>query len=572
MKGPKATKSLEVRSELAGALGHCRSAFISIGLFSVLINILMLTGPLFMLQVYDRVLPSRSIPSLIGFAVLATLLYAFQGLLEGIRGRVLVRIGASLDELLSSRVYSLIAKLPLVARNQGDGLQPVRDLDHIRSFLSGGGPAALFDLPWIPLYLALCFLFDPLIGIAAMVGGVLLFITTLSTEVLTRSPTKAAAELGAKRNALLEFSRRNAEVVHAMGMAGRLAQRWSATNTDYIKSHARASDVAGGLGTLSRALRRLVQSIVLGIGAYLVIIQHATPGIIIASSILVSRTLAPVELAIANWRSFIAARQSWARLAEMLKLAPITELGLQLPKPQQTLMVNRVAAVPPGDRRIVLQDIDFQLKAGEALGVVGPNSSGKSSLARLLVGVWSPARGKVCLDGASLDQWSPEVLGQHIGYLPQSVELFDGTVAENISRFESNPDSAAILAAAKAAGVHDLVLNLTDGYETQIGEAGITLSAGQRQRIALARALYGEPFLVVLDEPNSNLDEDGEMALAGAIMSVRNRGGIVVIVAHRPSAIAATDFLLVLMNGRQERFGPKQEILRGLIRPAAAAE
>ena len=357
-----------------------------------------------------------------------------------------------------------------------------------------------------------------------------------------------------------------------MGMAGRLAQRWSATNADYIKSHARASDVAGGLGTLSRALRRLVQSIVLGIGAYLVIIQHATPGIIIASSILVSRTLAPVELAIANWRSFIAARQSWARLAEMLKLAPITELGLQLPKPQQTLMVNRVAAVPPGDRRIVLQDIDFRLKAGEALGVVGPNSSGKSSLARLLVGVWSPARGKVCLDGASFDQWSPEVLGQHIGYLPQSVELFDGTVAENISRFEFNPDSGAILAAAKAAGVHDLVLNMTDGYETQIGEAGITLSAGQRQRIALARALYGEPFLVVLDEPNSNLDEDGEMALAGAIMSVRNRGGIVVIVAHRPSAIAATDFLLVLMNGRQERFGPKQEILRGLIRPAAAAE
>ena len=312
-------------------------------------------------------------------------------------------------------------------------------------------------------------------------------------------------------------------------------------------------------------------SIVLGIGAYLVILQEASPGIIIASSILVSRALAPVELAIANWKSFVAARQARTHLTEMLALIPVTETPLELPKPQHALQVDNVTAVPPGHRRIVLQDIAFELQAGNALGVIGPSASGKSSLARLLVGVWPPARGKVCLDGASLDQWSPEVLGRHIGYLPQSVELFEGTVVENISRFEANPDPDAVLAAAKAAGVHDLILNLPDGYETSIGESGETLSAGQRQRVALARALYGEPFLVVLDEPNSNLDEEGDRALAGAIMSVRNRGGIVIVIAHRPSAIAAANLVLVLMDGRQQRFGPKQDVLRGPVRPTAVS-
>jgi PrtD family type I secretion system ABC transporter len=564
----------EARSELAAALARCRSAFVSIGVFSALINVLMLSGPLFLLQIYDRVLPSRSIPTLIGFVVLITVLYAFQAMLEGIRSRVLVRIGASLDEQLAPRIYSLIARLPLIARGQGDGLQPVRDLDQIRSFLSSGGPGALFDLPWIPLYLGICFLFHPLIGLAAVIGGILLFIITLSAEMLTRKPTREAAQLGAKRNAFLEASRRNAEVVHAMGMTERLAERWIGTNVEYMRSQRRASDVSGGLGTLSRGLRLLLQSLVLAIGAYLVIMQHASPGIIIASSILVSRTLSPVELAIANWKAFVAARQSRTRLIETLGLIPETEEPLELPKPEHTLIVDRVAAVPPQANRVVLQDVEFTLEAGSALGIIGPSASGKSSLARLLVGVWPPARGRVCLDGASLDQWSPALLGRYIGYLPQNVELFDGTVAENISRFEKGTDADAVLAAAKAAGVHQMILNLSDGYETQIGEAGEQLSAGQRQRIALARALYGDPFLVVLDEPNSNLDEEGDSALSAAITSVRNRKGIVVVIAHRPSALAAANLVLVLMNGRQQKFGPKDEVLRGLIRPAnvAAAE
>ena len=553
-------------------MARCRSAFVSVGVFSALINVLMLTGPLFMLQIYDRVLPSRSIPTLVGLAVLVTALYAFQAVLEGIRSRVLVRIGESLDDSLSSRVYSLVARLPLLTREQGDGPRPVRDLDHIRSFLSGAGAAALFDLPWIPVYLGICFLFHPLIGIAAVVGGVLLLVITVAAELLTREPAKAVAELGAKRDAQLEANRRNAEVVQAMGMGGPLARRWAKINDEYLRSHRRVSDVAGGLSTLSRGLRLLIQSIVLGIGAYLVIIQHASPGIIIASSILVSRALSPVELAVANWKGFVAARQARARLTKILALIPQTGVPLVLPRPRHALTVETVSAVPPADRRIVLQDVAFEAKAGDALGVIGPSASGKSSLARLLVGVWQPIRGNVCLDGARLDQWSPEVLGRYIGYLPQAVELFDGTVAENIARFGHDLDTNAVLAAAKAAGVHDLILNLSDGYGTEIGDAGLMLSAGQRQRVALARALFGDPFLVVLDEPNSNLDQQGDEALAGAIMSVRKRGGIAVVIAHRPSAIAACDKVIVLVNGRQQSFGPKHDVLRKYIRPATESK
>src|SRR3990170_2320668 len=451
------------RSELAKAMARCRGAFISVGVFSGLINMLMLTGPLFMLQIYDRVLPSRSVPTLIGFAVLVIVLYAFQALLEGIRGRVLVRIGASLDESLSSRVYAIIAQLPLKSRGYGDGLQPIRDLDTIRTFLSSGGPAALFDFPWIPLYLGICFLFHVVIGIAAIIGGVLLFMVTLAAELMTRAHTKTASDLASSRHVMLEASRRNAEVIHAMGMGGRLAARWVEINANFMRSHRRASDVSGGLGTLSRALRLLIQSAVLGIGAYLVLIDHATPGIIIASSILVSRALAPVELAIANWKGFVAARQARRRLAEMLAAFPVNEAPMPLPRPESTLSVEQVTALPPGDRRVILQDVSFTLKGGDALGIIGPSAAGKSSLARLLVGVWQPARGKVCLDGAALDQWSPELLGRHIGYLPQNVELFEGTVAENISRFDPDPDPGAVLAAAKAAGVHELILGLLDG-------------------------------------------------------------------------------------------------------------
>ena len=533
-----------------------------------MINLLYLTGSFFMLEIYDRVLPSRSVPTLIGLAVIAFVLYAFQGVLDVFRGRVLVRIGASLDEALNARVFDLIVRLPLKTRMSGDGLQPARDLDQVRAFLSGLGPTALFDLPWMPLYLGICFIFHFWIGMTALVGALILVVVTLLTEMRTREPTKVAVETGAARNALAQASRRNAEVLQAMGMGGRAAALWGSANARHLAAQQRASDVAGGLGAVSKVLRMALQSAVLGVGAYLVIEQQATAGIIIASSILTSRALAPVELAIANWRGFVAARQSWKRLVELMAALPQREAPMPLPRPSSSLSVEGASAVPPGVQRFVVQDVTFALKTGNGLGVIGPSASGKSSLARLLVGVWTPIRGKVRLDGAALEQWDPEALGRHVGYLPQDVELFAGTVAENIARFDPEPDADAVLAAAKAANVHELILRLPDGYETQIGESGAALSAGQCQRIALARALYGDPFLIVLDEPNSNLDAEGEQALTQAILSARARGRIVVVIAHRPTALAAVDLVLMMADGRAQAFGPKDEVLSKVLRRA----
>jgi ATP-binding cassette subfamily C protein len=554
-----------VRSELSAALESCRGAFIAIGLFSGMSNILMLTGAIFMLEVYDRVLPSRSLPTLVVLLFLAGGLYAAQGVLDLIRGRILVRIGNSLDEALSPRVYDAVVRLPIKAGNRGDGIQPMRDLDSVRSFLSGLGPVALFDLPWMPIYIVVCFLFHPYIGLAAFGGAVILVILTMMTETYTRRPATQASEHARVRSALAETSRRNAEALHAMGMAGRLATRWSEANRNYVASQQQASDVGGGLGSISKVLRMMLQSGVLAVGAYLVINQQATAGIIIAGSILSGRALAPVDLAIANWKGFIAARQGWQRLTRLLILIPPQASPMPLQPPTRSLTVESASVAPPGQQKIVVHDLTIALESGNGLGVIGPTGSGKSSVARMLVGVWQTARGSVRLDGAALDQWSSEVLGRHIGYLPQDVELFAGTVADNIARFEDKADPDAIIAAAQAAGVHDLIINLPNGYETQIGEQGSALSAGQAQRIALARALYRDPFLVVLDEPNSNLDSEGDEALTGAITGVRERGGIVVVVAHRPSAISAVDLLLVMNKGRVQQFGPKEDVISKVL-------
>jgi ATP-binding cassette subfamily C protein len=557
-------------SELADALGACRRAFIAIALFSGMSNILMLSGALFMLEIYDRVLPSRSLPTLFGLLILVAGLYGAQGLIDMIRSRILVRVGHSLDETMSSRVYDAIVRLPLKIGAKGDGTQPIRDLDAVRGFLSGSGPVAFFDLPWMPVYLAICFLFHVYLGLTALAGAIVLITLTVITEIKTRRPTRSAAQFAVARNALLEASRRNAEAITAMGMAGRVSKHWNDLNRNFVASSGRASDVGGGLGAFSKVLRLLLQSTILAVGAYLVIDQESTPGIMIAASILGARALAPVDLAIANWRGFVGARQSWQRLSRLLGHLPPKADPMPLKPPAHTLVVQNAAVTPPGQPRIVCQDVNFTLAAGKALGVIGPTASGKSSLARMLVGVWTPARGTVRLDGATLDQWSPEALGQHMGYVPQDVELFNGTVAQNIARFEDPPDADAVIAAAHAAGVHDLIINLPDGYETVVGEQGSALSAGQAQRIALARALYRDPFLVVLDEPNSNLDAEGDEALTRAILGLRARGAITVVVAHRPSAIAGVDYILIMAKGRQQQFGPKEEILTRLTPPAAA--
>jgi ATP-binding cassette, subfamily C, type I secretion system permease/ATPase len=554
----------DAKSELRGALGSCGTAFVGIGAFSGLINVLMLTSSLFMLEVYDRVLPSRSVPTLVALSVLTAILFIFQALLEITRGRLLVRTGNQLDGRLSPRVYDAVVRLR--TKPGSDGQQPVRDLDTVRWFLSSVGPTALFDLPWIPLYLAICFAFHTLIGVTALCGALVLVALTLLTEFLSRHPVKAATAHAAARSRLAESSRRNAEVITAMGMSDRLLDRWLDLGRDYLAQQKRANDVTGGLGSVGRALRMALQSAVLGVGAYLVIHQEATAGIIIAGSILAGRALAPIDLAIANWKGFVAARQSWRRLDELFAAMPASATRLQLPPPTRVLAVETLSIAPPGAKSLVVHDVNFNLNAGSALGIVGPSASGKSSLVRAIVGVWPCARGCVRLDGATIGQWTPAALGRHVGYLPQDVELFEGTIAQNIARFEPDPPAAAVIAAAKAAGVHDLIVNLPAGYETQLGERGTALSAGQQQRIALARALYGEPFLVVLDEPNSNLDAEGEEALTQAILGVRARAGIVIIVAHRPSALAAVDRVLAMMPGGQQAFGPKEEVLARLVR------
>jgi ATP-binding cassette subfamily C protein len=555
------------QSELKTALVRCRHAFFGVAIMSGGVNVLYLTGSFFMLEVYDRVIPARSIPTLIGLGGLALALFLFQGLIEIIRARVLVRIGCSLDERLAPRVFDVMVRYPLKAPPGGDGLLPLRDLDQIRSFFSGLGPTAFFDLPWLPVYLAICFLFHPLIGVAALAGAMMLVVLTLLTDRLTRQPQREATRHGARRNELSDAGRHNAEVLHAMGMQANLARVWGEESRSYLTRQRRVADIAGGLGAVSKVFRMILQSGVLALGASLVIQGQATGGIIIASSILVSRALAPAEIAIAHWKGFVAAHQGWARLNAILERFPAETETLTLPPPREALIVEQACIVPPGTQRVVVSEMTFGLRAGQGVGIIGPSASGKSSLARALVGVWSPARGAIRLDGATLDQWPADSLGRHIGYLPQEADLFAGTIASNIARLSPSPDAEAVIAAARAADVHDLILRMPDGYETMIGPGGASLSAGQRQRIGLARALYGNPFLVVLDEPNANLDEPGELALTRAMLSVRLRGGIVVVVAHRPSALAAVDLLLVMDEGRARAFGPKDEVMKQIMRP-----
>ena len=564
-----ATKT-PVHPDVAEALRECRRAFRSVALFSGMVNLLMLAGPLYMLQVYDRVLSSRSVPTLIALSIFLVGAYAFQGVLDLIRSRVVVRSAAVLDQRLALAVHSAVIRLSVASRHPGDGPQPVRDLDAIRGFLTGAGPIAIVDLPWVPVFLTICFLIHPWLGVASTIGAVTLFTMTLLTERASRAPAKALAQDAGRRSIMVEAQRRGGETIMAMGMGGALGQRWAGVNNRYIAATASLSDVAGGFGSASKVLRLLLQSVILGLGAYLVIRQEMTAGAMVAASIMMGRALAPIETAIANWRAFIGARQAITRLSEALTRAAPKREVTSLPRPARSLEVEHVVMVAPGGTKPVVANVRFALKAGQAVGIIGPSGAGKTSLVRALVGIWRPAKGCVRLDGAALDQWDLDQLGQHVGFISQTIELFDGTISENIARMNVKPDADAVLRAAKAAGAHELILRLPNGYDTPIGEGGEALSGGQRQRIALARALYGDPFLIVLDEPNSNLDNEGEMALRQAIANLKTRGAIVVLIAHRPSVLAVCDHILVLANGEQKDFGSRDEIMQKMTRPVAA--
>lgn len=554
---------------IAAVLSNAKNMLLAVGLASGVINVLALTGSFFMLQVYDRVIPSRSLPTLVGLVIVVATLYAFYGILEFLRSRLLIRLGWVADRQISGPVFDATMQLQLKTRLQGDGLQTIRDLDQVRSFLSGAGPAAFFDLPWMPIYLGVAFLFHPWIGIYALVSALILAVLAVFADARARQPVAAVSRIAAQRTALAQSLRQNIEVASAMGFYQRLSVRWQFANEDYLAAQTRASDRSGGLGTVTKVLRMMTQSGMLALGAILVIEGQATGGIIIASSILLSRSLAPVEQAINHWKSFVAARQGWGRLQQLMSLNSTECRSVELPPPIGELTVRNVSVAAPGDNVPIVQDASFTLKAGDGLGIIGPSASGKSTLVRSIAGLWSPLRGDIRLDGATLDQWMPEELGKHIGYLPQSVSLFEGTIAENIARFEESTSSEAVLNAANAAGIHDMIVRMPDGYDTQIGDQGAFLSAGQRQRIGLARALYGNPFLILLDEPNSNLDADGETALSKAILGVRNRGGIVVIVAHRPNALASVDKVMAIAGGRIQAFGPRDDVLQQVLRPAS---
>jgi ATP-binding cassette, subfamily C, type I secretion system permease/ATPase len=551
-------------AHVRGALAECKRAFWSVAAFSAVVNLLMLAGPLYMLQVYDRVLSSRSVPTLVALSLFLVVAFAFQGALDIVRTRVVIRSALLLDEHLGTTVHRAVMRVALHTRRAAEAVQPVRDLDQIRAFLTGAGPIAIVDLPWMPVFLILCFLVHPLLGTLAFIGGIALFTLTVLTERASRACARAVSQDGGVRAAMLEADRRNSETIAAMGMAPALTARWQQLNARYLGATARSNDVVTAYGSVSKMVRLLLQSVMLGLGAYLVIRDELSSGGMIASSIMMTRALAPIETAIANWRGFVAARASIRRLTDLLDALRTRRTPTTLPRPTRRLEVDRLVVAAPGGEKAILGNIHFSVTAGEALGILGPSGTGKTSLVRTLLGIWPAARGSVRLDGAAIDQWDPDIRGRHIGYVSQSVELFDGTVAENIARMDPNADNAAVLRAAQAAGAHDMILRLPQGYDTAIGEMGAVLSGGQRQRIALARALYGDPFLLVLDEANANLDRAGDAALQEAIHDLKARGAIVLMIAHHPSAFSACDKILLLGNRTQQAFGPRDEVWRAL--------
>ena len=558
----------QTRGEIATVLLASRMAFASTALFSCLVNILMLTGPLFMLQIYDRVLTSGSVPTLVALIAIVIALYAYYGFLEYLRARILVRIGRRVEERLRNRVFDSMAEHAL-RRTQGIGGQPVNDLATIRQFLSGQGPFAFLDMPWVPVYLLVIFLMHWVLGVASVIAAIVIFILAFWSEKATRGPLAEANSAIVKSTIMTDESRRNSEALHSLGMRGAIRKKWADMQQVALDHQTIANDVGGSLSAASRVLRLMVQSGVLALGAYLALQHEISAGAMIAASIIMGRALAPVEQAVASWQQFLGFRKALERLGNILASVPAVVNRMKLPKPAGKLEVENLIIQMPGTEKPVLQGVSFTVEPGKGIGVIGPTGAGKSTLARALVGVMPITRGTVRLDGATHDQRDIDETGKLIGYLPQDIQLFDGTAAQNIARFDTNANPEKIVEAAQLANVHDLIMRLPKGYDTPLGENGGRLSAGQRQRVALARCLYGDPVLFVLDEPNSNLDAEGEAALDRAIRVSMERGASVVVIAHRPSALASIQQILVLSEGRTVALGPRDEILKKVLnRPA----
>ena len=558
-----------MKSDLQKALALCKKSFITAGFFSLFINFLMLVPAIYMLQLYDRVLSSGSESTLLMLTLVLVLLFITMGLLEWVRSQILVRVSARLETLLNERVYAATFKQALYSGGAQANSQPLDDLTGLRQFLTGNGLFAFFDAPWLPIYIAVMFAFHSWFGWMAVAAAVVLASLAVINEKSTSKLLKEANEQAISARGLVNKNLRNAEVVDSMGMLGALRTRWKENTSDVLLAQADASSRAGAISSLSKVLRMLFQSLVLGLGAYLVLQQELSPGMMIAGSILLGRALAPIDLMIGSWKGFVAARGQYARLNGILTRISEDKEKMSLPAPEGLLQVEGVMVVPPGSKSPVVNGVAFELKPGSSLGIIGPSASGKSSLARALLGIWPTANGKVRLDGVDIFAWDRQELGPYIGYLPQDIELFDGSIGENIARF-GEPDSEKIIQAAKLAGVHETILKLAEGYDTKIGGAGGVLSGGQRQRIGLARAVYNDPKLILLDEPNSNLDEQGEVALAKALKELKEKGATVIVITHRPGVLGALDNILIMKDGKMATVGPREDVLKALQKNIAA--
>ena len=562
--------SAHARTELEGALAVCKGSFLSVGFFSLFVNLLMLVPSFYMLQVYDRAVGSASVSTLLMLTLIMLLLMITMGGLEWVRSRIMVRISTRLDTLLSQRLFDASFKQALNTSGLNATAQPLSDLNGLRQFLTGNGLFAFFDVPWIPIYLAVMFMFHPWYGWMGIVSAVLLGALAFANEKLTHAPLQAANREQMAATALTHKSLRNAEVVESMGMLASLRQHWSTRTHKILALQSLASDRAATMTSVSRTFRQIVQSLVLGLGAYLTINHEISSGLMIAGSILLGRALAPIDQLIGVWKGFLGARSQYARLHELLLKVAAEPERMPLPAPEGAIRVEGLSAGAPDARKPIIRGVNFQVSAGEVVGIIGPSGAGKSTLARALLGVWPSLAGTVRLDGADISQWRREELGQYIGYLPQDIELFEGSISQNISRF-GTVNAPAVVAAARMAGVHELILQLPDGYDTLIGANGGGLSGGQRQRIGLARALYGEPRLVVLDEPNSNLDDAGEKMLAEALQKLGQSRATVFVITHRSGVLAQVDKLLVLNHGELSLFGPRDQILARLRDATPAA-
>lgn len=562
MTRPKA----HVANEMLAALTACKRAFFNIGLFSAVINLLMLAPALYMLQVYDRVLASGNEMTLLMLTLMILGLFGLMGALEWVRSQVVIRLGTQMDMRLNQRVYDAAFEAQLSTGSPAAG-QALNDLTSLRQFATGNALFAFFDAPWFPVYLWVIFMFSPWLGLLALGGAVLLMLLAWLNQRVSQGPLKAASELSVEATQQASAHLRNAEAIEAMGMLATLRGHWLAQHTAFLAQQNLASEKTASVGAWSKGVRLALQSLVLGLGALLAVQGQITAGMMIAGSILMGRVLSPIDQLIGVWKQWTSARLAYQRLESLLQAHPARPPRMALPDPRGELAVEQLSASAPGTRRATLSNLSFTLPAGQVLGVIGPSGCGKSTLARLLIGVWQPLAGKVRLDGAQLSQWDKQQLGPHLGYLPQDIQLFAGTIAQNIARF-AQVDADKVLAAAQMAGVHSLILQMPEGYDTRLGDGGAGLSGGQKQRIGLARALYGLPALIVLDEPNANLDEAGEQALLQAIAQLKQLKRTLILITHKPNVLTLTDQLLILREGQLQAFGPTAKVLAA-PKPAA---